>query len=196
MITSIKGILSELSPTSITIAVNGIGYGIYIPLSTFDKLPKIGSECRLFTYLYVREDALKLYGFAEYSERDIFKMLITISGIGPKLAITMLSGMSVESLKNAIAAGNTHVLSSIPGIGKKTALRIIVELKERIGGVNIKGFTPIPKEKERLLRDAVNALTNLGYKQLAAQSAAEKALAEAGNKIALEELLKKALKYL
>ena len=196
MITSLKGTLTEISPTNITINVGGIGYEILIPLSTFDKLPKVDSECRILTYLHVREDTLQLYGFKTHEERDLFKLLIGISGIGPKMGLTILSGMTTETLKNAIATEDTELLSKTPGIGKKTAQRMIVELKERIGGIIIKTTKPIPKEKEILLKDAIGALVNLGYKQLPAQSVLEKALAEVKGKIELEELLKKALKYL
>lgn len=196
MITSLKGTLTEVSPTNITINVGGIGYEILIPLSTFDKLPKVDSLCRILTYLHVREDILQLYGFKTHEERDLFKLLISISGIGPKMGLTILSGMSTETLKNAIASEDTELLSKTPGIGKKTALRMIVELKERIGGIRIKTTKPIPKEEEILLKDAIRALVNLGYKQLPAQSALEKALAEVKGKIELEELLKKTLKYL
>lgn len=196
MITSLKGSLTEVSPTSITININGVGYEVLIPLSTFDRLPKVDSECRILTYLHVREDILQLYGFSTHEEKDLFKLLISISGIGPKMALTILSGMTTDNLKNAIATGDTDLLSEIPGIGKKIAQRLVVELKERIGGITIKTTKPIPKEEEILLKDAIRALMNLGYKQLPAQSALEKALAEAKGKIELEELLKKALKYL
>lgn len=196
MITSIKGTLTEISPTDITIDVDGIGYDVLIPLSSFDRLPKVGSECKILTYLHVREDILQLYGFMTHDERDLFKLLITVSGIGPKTALTTLSGMSTENLRNAIASGDTDLLGEIPGIGKKTAQRIIVELKERIGGVSIKMPKPIPKEEEIILNDAIRALVNLGYKQLSGQAAVEKALAETKGEIKLEELLKKALKYL
>lgn len=196
MITSIKGTLTEISPTDITIDVDGVGYEILIPLSSFDRLPKAGSECKVLTYLHVRENILQLYGFVTHGERDLFRLLITVSGIGPKTALAILSGMSIENLRNAIASGDTELLGEIPGIGKKTAQRIIVELKERIGGVTIKLPKPIPKEEEIIVNDAIRALLNLGYKQLPAQAAVEKALAETRDKIKLEELLKKALKYL
>lgn len=196
MITSVKGTLTEISPTDITIDVDGIGYEILIPLSSFDRLPQVGSECKILTYLHVREDILQLYGFMTYQERDLFRLLITISGIGPKTALTILSGMSIENLRNAIASGDTDLLSEIPGIGKKTAQRMVVELKERIGGVSIKLPKPIPKEEELIINDAVRALLNLGYRQLPAQAAIEKALAETKGEIKLEELLKKTLKYL
>lgn len=196
MITFLKGTLTELSPTNITVDVNGIGHEILIPLSTFDKLPKIDSECKILTYLHVREDILQLYGFMTHEEKDMFKLLISISGIGPKMALTILSGMTVDTLKNAIAAGDTDLLTETPGIGKKTAQRIIVELKERVGGITIKTIKSIPKGKETLLKDAINALMNLGYKQQSSQKAIEKALIEKEGKIELEELLKKALKYL
>lgn len=196
MINSIKGALSEISPANITITANGIGYEILISLSTFDKLPKIGSDCKILTYLHVREDILQLYGFLTHEEKDLFKLLLTVSGIGPKTALTILSGMTIENLKNAIASENTGLLNEIPGVGKKTAQRIIIELKERVGGVGIKLPKPILKEEELILNDAISALLNLGYKQMPAQGAVEKALAEAESKIKLEDLIKRALKYL
>lgn len=196
MINSIKGALSEISPTNITITANGIGYEILISLSTFDKLPKVGSDCKILTYLHVREDILQLYGFLTHEEKDLFKLLLTVSGIGPKTALTILSGMTIENLKNAIASENTGLLNEIPGVGKKTAQRIIIELKERVGGVGIKLPKPILKEEELILNDAISALLNLGYKQMPAQGAVEKALAEAESKIKLEDLIKRALKYL
>jgi len=196
MLTYIKGILTEISPTVVTIDVGGIGHGILIPLSTFDKLPKIDTECKLLTYLHIREDIMQLYGFKTHDERDLFKKLISISGVGPKLALTILSGMTIDNLKNAIATSNTELLTGIPGIGKKTAERIIVELREKISISKIKSSRPIPKEDEIILKDAASALMNLGYKQASAQGAIEKALAETKTKISLEQILKKALKYL
>ena len=196
MITYLEGTLTELSPTDITLEVNGIGHEIFIPLSSFERLPKIGSRFRILTYLHVREDILRLYGFATHDERDLFKLLISISGIGPRLALIILSGMTVSVIKTAISEGDIQLLCKIPGVGRKTAQRIVIELKERIGGITIKTTQPIPKEKELLLKDAAAALMNLGYKQQSAQRAAEKALIENKEIIKLEDLLKKTLKYL
>lgn len=196
MITYLEGTLTELSPTDITLEVNGIGHEIFIPLSSFERLPKIGSRFRILTYLHVREDILRLYGFATHDERDLFKLLISISGIGPRLALIILSGMTVSVIKTAISEGDIQLLCKIPGVGRKTAQRIVIELKERIGGITIKTTQPIPQEKELLLKDATAALMNLGYKQQSAQRAAEKALIENKEIIKLEDLLKKTLKYL
>ena len=196
MITFLNGKLVEISPTNITLEVNGIGYHLLIPLSSFDRLPQVGAECKILTYLHVREDILKLYGFMTHEERDMFKLLIGVSGIGPKMGLSILSGMNVQDLKSAIAGNNTGLLAKTPGIGKKTAERLVVELKERISGVTIKTASPIPKEEEILLKDAIGALVSLGYKQQPAQKALEKVLAEKEGKIELEALLKKALKYL
>jgi Holliday junction DNA helicase RuvA len=196
MINSIKGILTEISPTNITIDASGIGYEILIPLSSFDKLPKVGSECKILIYMHVREDILQLFGFITHEEKDLFKMLIAISGIGPKTALTILSGMTIDNLKNAIASENTEMLNEIPGIGKKTAQRIIIELKEKIGKPGIKTTKPLLKDDEIILNDVVSALVNLGYKQSSAQTAVEKALEQEQGEIKLEDLIKKALKYL
>ena len=195
MITYLEGILTELSPTDITLEVNGIGHEIFIPLSSFEQLPKIGSRFRILTYLHVREDILRLYGFATHDERDLFRLLISISGIGPRLALIILSGMTVSRIKTAISEGDIQLLCKIPGVGRKTAQRIVIELKERIGGFTIKTSQPIPKEEELLLKDAIAALMNLGYKQQSAQRAAEKAFLDNKGKISLENLVKKALKY-
>jgi Holliday junction DNA helicase RuvA len=196
MITSLSGTLTELSPTNVTVQIGGIGYEISIPLSSFDKLPKVGCECKLLTYLHVREDILQLYGFITHEERDLFKLLLTVSGIGPKTALSILSKITVTNLKGAIASGNTELLSDTPGIGKKTAQRVVMELKEKMGGFGIKTSKPLPKGEEYVINDAVRALVNLGYKQIPAQGAIEKAFAETDGEVKLEELLKKALKYL
>jgi Holliday junction DNA helicase RuvA len=133
MISYLHGRLAEKSPTEVTVDVNGVAYAVHIPLSTFEALGEIGAEVKILTYLHFREDAMQLYGFATSAERDLFKLLISISGIGPKMAQGILSGISVNELKNFILHGNFNALMSIPGVGKKTAERLVVELRDRVG---------------------------------------------------------------
>src|SRR5690349_19296726 len=134
MITFLHGTLVEALPTQVTVDVNGIGYEALIPLSSFDKLPMPGQEIRMLTHLVVREDAHSLYGFMTAAERELFRLLInTVSGIGPKIALNILSGISVTAFRGAVANGDVKALAQISGVGKKTAERMVVELKDKIG---------------------------------------------------------------
>src|SRR5262245_21299880 len=134
MITFLHGRLVEALPTQVTVAVNGVGYEVLIPLSSFDKLPQPGHDVKLLTQLIVREDSHTLYGFATGAERDLFRMLINnVSGIGPKTALNVLSGMNVVTFRGAVANGDVKALSRISGVGKKTAERIVIELRDKIG---------------------------------------------------------------
>ncbi|HET7624301.1 MAG TPA: Holliday junction branch migration protein RuvA, partial [Verrucomicrobiae bacterium] len=134
MITFLHGKLVSALPTQVTVDVNGVGYEALIPLSSFDKLPQPGGDVKLLTQLVIREDAHTLYGFMSAAERDLFRLLIhTVSGIGPKIALNILSGISVAAFRGAVAGGDVKALSQISGVGKKTAERMIVELKDKIG---------------------------------------------------------------
>src|SRR6266404_291087 len=134
MITFLRGKLVDALPTRVTIDVNGVGYDVLIPLSSFDKLPAPGQEVSLLTHLAIREDAHVLYGFVSNAEREMFRLLVNnVSGIGPKIALNVLSGMNVTALRGAVAQGDVKALSQISGVGKKTAERIVVELKDKIG---------------------------------------------------------------
>src|SRR5215471_20884247 len=134
MISFLHGKLIEALPTQVVLEVNGVGYEVLIPLSSYDKLPQPGQELKLLTHLAVREDAHTLYGFATSAERDLFRLLInTVSGIGPKIALNILSGVSVTAFRGAVAGGDVKALSQISGVGRKTAERIVVELKDKIG---------------------------------------------------------------
>src|SRR2546421_5992670 len=134
MITFLHGKLIESLPTQIVVDVNGIGYDVLIPLSSYDKLPQPGQEVKLLTHLVIREDAHMLYGFATGTERDLFRLLINnVSGIGPKTALNVLSGISVTAFRGAVAGGDVKALSQISGVGKKTAERIVVELRDKVG---------------------------------------------------------------
>lgn len=166
MITFLHGTLEEKHPTRAVLNVGGVGYEVLIPLSTYDRLPAVGQGCRVLTHHHVREDAHLLYGFATEAERDAFEWLIGTSGIGPKLALSALSSMTVRDLKAAIVNGDTRRLSSISGVGKKTAERMIVELRDKIGaGEALEAVAGADDVSGGALRDAMLALTALGYKQ-------------------------------
>jgi len=169
MITYVKGILVEKQPTRVVVDVGGLGYEVLIPLSSYDRLPGTGAEACLLTVDHVREDAHILYGFVSEGERQLFGMLTAVSGIGPKLALSALSGMTVRELKAAVAEGNVKRISSVPGIGTKTAERIVVELRHKLSAGEVleavagseDGGDPLNTG----LRDALLALVALGYKQ-------------------------------
>jgi holliday junction DNA helicase RuvA len=198
MIASLNGILKGKSPTEVLVDVNGVGYSVSIPLSTYSTLGDLNSPVHLLTHLHVREDAMQLFGFATEAERQLFRLLISITGIGPKIAQGILSGISVPDLRQHIAGGNIAALTSIPGIGKKTAERLIVELRDKIGKIEpssaaglISGDRNVEIRSEALL-----ALTSLGYNRIAAEKALRMAINDtAGSQLSVEDLIKKALKY-
>jgi len=193
LIASLHGILTTKSPTEVLIEVDGVGYAVHIPLSTFEKLSDVGSRVHLFTYLHVREDALVLYGFATEFERMLFKLLLSVNGIGPKIAQGILSGIAPDQLHHYITSGNVSALTSIPGVGRKTAERMIVELREKIA--KIVPAAPLEQNKHEEIRaEALLALTTLGYQRSAAEKALRQALADQDGPPTLEELIKKALR--
>ncbi len=169
------------SPNSVVIECGGVGYELAISVATFTDLGAEGNEARLHVYTHVREDALLLFGFSEREEKRLFEKLLTISGIGPKLAITVLSGISAERLVGAIRAGDHATLTKIPGIGKKTAERVVLELKDKLD--DMQGFTNVPAAPTSLgavADDVLSALVNLGYPRPVAQRAVELAMKEPG----------------
>ena len=197
MIAYLHGQLAEATPTHIIIDCHGVGYAVFIPLSSYDKLPPQGNEVKLLTYHHVvsQDGTQQLFGFATPEEREMFLLLISISGIGPKLAINILSSTSISALRNAIASGDTATLSTLRGIGKKTAERLIVELKDKVGGAGTfatKGRAATPEEQK--LSDAVLALVSLGYKQIDAHRIVLAVADKAGPKATVEELVRAALK--
>src|SRR5437016_5745185 len=194
MITFLHGTLVDALPTQVIVDVNGLGYEVLIPLSSYDKLPPPGQELKILTHLVVREDAHMLYGFMTAPERELFRMLInTVSGIGPKIALNVLSGISVTAFRGAVANQDIKVLSQISGVGKKTAERIVVELKDKIGAAGAweassaqRGLSP----EDQKLNDAVLALMALGFKQVDAHDTVRKAQAALGAQASLEELVR------
>lgn len=198
MITFLNGKLFEALPTHVIVEVNGIGYEALIPLSSFDKLPQPGQPVTLLTQLVVREDAHTLYGFMTSEERDLFRLLIhTVSGIGPKIALNVLSGISVTAFRGAVANGDVKALSQLSGIGRKTAERMIVELKDKIGMAGAweaasakHGLAP----DEQRINDAVLALMALGFKQVEAHESVRQAQAVLGAQTTVEDLVRACLK--
>lgn len=201
MIASISGRLTHKSPEFLIIDVNGIGYRIIVPLTTYYKLPEINNSVSLYTYTHVREDALMLFGFLTYEEKELFKKLIGVSQIGPKLAVNILSGISAKELKEAIAKGDIVRLTSIPGVGRKTAERIVLELKDKIEFI-VEDTQPsavsrqLSVRRDPLFEDAVSALVNLGYKKGMAEDAVKQARGRQGEKTDIEGLIKESLKIL
>jgi Holliday junction DNA helicase RuvA len=198
MISFLHGKLVEALPTQVIIDVNGVGYDALIPLSSFDKLPAPGQPVKLLTHVAIREDAHVLYGFMTVAERDLFRLLInTVSGIGPKIALNVLSGVSVTAFRGAVANGDVKALSQISGVGKKTAERIIVELRDKVGIAGAleassaqRALTP----DEQKTNDAVLALLALGYKPVDAHETVRAAQAALGPQAGLEELVRFSLK--
>jgi Holliday junction DNA helicase RuvA len=172
MITFLEGIIEDKQPTHVVLNVGGVGYEVIISLSSYDRLPGFGEKVRLLTHDHIREDAHQLFGFMTADERRVFILLLGVSGIGPKIALSALSGMTVRELKVAIKDGDIKRLSAISGIGKKTAERMIVELRDKFGDGEIlaAGAGGHPElESDIKLRDAVLALISLGYKRAEAQ---------------------------
>jgi len=198
MIASLSGILRIKTPTEVLIDVNGIGYAVIIPLSTYEKLGELNSPATLLTHLHVREDALQLFGFATEEERFLFKLLISVNGIGPKIAQGILSGISVSDLKAHIAKENVAALTTIPGVGRKTAERLILELRDKIGKLEqILQMPATGKDQQAEMRlEALLALTSLGYNRPAAEKAIRQVLSESADaSLSLQELIKRALRY-
>ncbi|HLD56151.1 MAG TPA: Holliday junction branch migration protein RuvA [Candidatus Omnitrophota bacterium] len=200
MYSYLSGILSEKSATSVTIDVNGIGFQLMIPVSTYQRLPETGGKVKLFTQHVVREDAEFLFGFASEEERSLFKLLMSVSGIGPKLAITILSGLSVQELKRAIVDGSVPSLTAISGIGRKTAERLIVELREKIvieGRMDAEKWGPGASKHEALIDDSLKALISLGYSKQNARAAIQKVLEKQGKeKLSTELVVRESLKQI
>lgn len=174
MIAHLRGRLISKHPNQAIVEAGGVGYDVHITIPTFSELPANGAEVALFIHTHVREDALALFGFLRAEEKQLFEKLISVSGIGPKLAVTILSGMPTDALVAAIRGNNIAALTRIPGIGKKTAERMVLELRDKLEsfGVPAAAATVTPVEE-----DVISALVNLGYQR----SLAERALAKLGN---------------
>ena len=197
MIAHLKGKLIHKSPVEISIDVNGIGYQVFVPLSTFYALPELGDEVFLSVHTHMREESLKLFGFYTSNEKKIFEKLITINKVGPKLALTILSGMSPAELFSTIKSNDIGRLSAIPGIGRKTAERLILEMRDKMDGPSLE-FAKIKDSTSQngLFDDALSALVNLGYKKSQAENTLKKVWGKGETESSIESLIKKSLNLL
>jgi Holliday junction DNA helicase RuvA len=200
MIAYLEGVLREKGPTRVVLDVAGVGYEVLIPLSTFYDLPDEGKTVALRVHTHVREDALQLFGFHTARERSVFELLLRTSGVGPKLAQAILSGIAPAELLDAIEAGQVAVLCAVPGVGKKTAERLVVDLRDRVKDLRVPGEAGVPAASTETSggdareEDAVSALVNLGYSANAAERAVERAGQELDEDAALEDLIRVALR--
>ena len=201
MITSVSGILVSATPLSAVIETGGLGYEVHIPVTTAERLPSPGSIAKLHTLAVYREDSATLYGFTTEPERDFFRLLVEkVTGVGPKMALSVMSKLSLTTLKSAIAAGDVGLLAKCPGIGKKTAERLVIELRDKLNPAELgtmiapatdaKDSAPVSDNR---VHDAVLALTALGYKAADADKAVRQAWIALGPKASTEALIKKAL---
>jgi len=199
MIAHLNGKLLSKSPQSVVVDTAGVGYHIHVPLSTFYQLPDEMETVSLHVYTHVREDMLQLFGFQTETEKEIFLLLISVSGIGPKLALNILSGIEIAELLSAIVSADSERISAIPGVGKKTSQRITLELREKVSDI-AEGIEVRPREKvqirnKEIFDDALSALINLGYPSKSAKVILENVLRN-DNDINLDTLLKEALRNL
>ena len=200
MIAHVKGKIIHKSPESVIIDIAGVGYEVYIPLSTYYKLPETEEYVSLNTYTHIREDAMQLYGFFTRREKEIFQLLIGVSGVGPRLARNILSGIPADDLVSAVSSGDIARLKAIPGIGGKTAERLIVELRDKMAAivrshVGEVAASGVADKRDDISKDVLSALVNLGYKGNLAEKAIEKAK-QINTDATFEILLKESLKVL
>lgn len=210
MIARLAGVLLEKGPERIIVDVQGVGYEVRVPLSTYSVLPAIGASVQILVHTHVREDSLNLYGFSTPRERLLFEKMISVSGVGPKLALALLSGLSPEELAGAILSGNTQPLGRVPGVGRKTAERLVVDLRDKLGAAAFSGELPGSASEGRplgesgegaLVADVHSALLNLGYSAREADRALEEARkvpgrtsTAQGRGVTFEGLLREALR--
>ena len=198
MIYQLTGILDSIEQNSIVVDVQGVGYKVYVPVITMDKLSPVGQKIKIFTYQVVREDALDLYGFLRKEERGLFGMLLSVSGIGPKSALSLLSKIKMEDLVVAIAKGSVDLITMVPGIGLKTAQKLVIELKEKVAkayAVSAAGSLNLQSD-EPVVSDAIAALMTLGYTPKEARDAIMKSGIDMSKVKGAEEIIKQSLKSL
>lgn len=199
MIARLSGILIQKSVTQCIVEVQGMGYRVVVPLSTYYELPEVGRPVVLQIHTHVREDAINLYGFYTEKEREVFQLMISVSGIGPKLAVNILSGISAGEWVRAVAVEDLKRLTGIPGVGRKTAERMILELKDKavkLGSEAAPIGIAAVRKGEQVKEDAFSALVNLGYHGSSARDAVERIMKEASEPLPLDRILKKALRIL
>ncbi len=192
MIVFLEGVLEEKAPNCVVLNVNGVGYEVFITLGTYERLPETGGKCRVLTYDCIREESHTLYGFISEAERGMFLLLTTVSGIGPRLAMNALNAMQPADLQSAVMRGDTKTLATISGIGRRTAERIVLELKDRIAELDT-GRKPGEPAINRLAKDAIMALVSLGYKQAAAHECIIRLLRDEPGLDTVEEIVRRAL---
>jgi len=196
MIATLTGKLAEKAPTRIVLDVQGVGYDILIPVSSYDRLPKIGESIKIHTYLHVREDAHLLFGFATVEEKELFILLISVSGIGPKSAIGIISSVQPREFRQAILAENLIFITALPGVGKKTAQRLVIELKEKVARISAGETITTLTVSADLTEEALMALVSLGYGKAVAEKAVARALRENPNlTLSLQDIIKLALRF-
>ena len=200
MIALISGKIVYKGISHVIVDVQGVGYRVFIPLTTFYELPETGEPITLHIHTNVKQDAINLFGFYTIQERDLFQLMISVSGIGPKMSMNILSGISAQELLSAISGGNVGKLIRIPGVGKKMAERLILELKEKVVKKMMMEESPHAGLQNRLddiiAEDVLSALINLGYKNNIAKDALDRALRSSEEKMEMDKLLKKTLKFL
>jgi holliday junction DNA helicase RuvA len=198
MIDYIRGTLADKELTHVAVEAAGVGYSVSIPLSTYEKLPETGKDVRIYIHYYVREDDVKLYGFASKDDREIFRQLITVNSVGPKVAMSIMSGISIENLVMHINAGDTAGLKKVPGVGLKTAERIIVELKGKLGAYSSAASTSRPKPliPRGRKEEAYAAMLSLGYNDKQVAKAIDRVSQEIGEDAQIEEWIRVALKVI
>jgi len=200
MIALISGKIASKNISNVIIDVQGVGYRVFIPLTTFYELPETGATITLHIHTNVKEDAINLFGFYTTQERDLFQLMISVSGIGPKMSMNILSGIPAQELLGAISDGNVNKLIRIPGVGKKMAERLILELKEKVIKKMMMEELPQANAQNRLddmiAEDVISALVNLGYKSNVAKDALDKAIRSSDGEMVMDQLLKKTLKII
>ena len=200
MIALISGKIVYKGISHVIVDVQGVGYRIFIPLTTFYELPEAGQIITLHVHTNVKQDAINLFGFYTVQERDLFQLMISVSGIGPKMSMNILSGISAQELLRAISSGNVGKLVNIPGVGKKMAERLILELKEKVIKKMMMEKMPAADDqhqaREIIIEDVLSALVNLGYKSNVARDALDKAMRSSEEELGMDKLLKKTLKIL
>lgn len=193
MIAYLEGILAEKKPTSAIVDVNGVGYFVFVPFSTYQRLPEVNQKVKLLTHTHVREDAFTLFGFVTLPEKELFELLLGVNGIGPKSALGILSSIATEDFYRCILDENLVLLTKISGIGKKTAQRLVVELKEKLQKSDVLVGKPMPSAKAAdAIEQALAALMSLGYDRIEAREAVQK-VDSGKKKLSVEELVKQAL---
>jgi len=200
MIALISGKIVYKGISHVIVDVQGVGYRVFIPLTTFYELPETGEPVTLHIHTNVKQDAINLFGFYTIQERDLFQLMISVSGIGPKMSMNILSGISAQELLGAISGGNVGKLIRIPGVGKKMAERLVLELKEKVVKKMMMEESPQAGLQNRMddiiAEDVLSALVNLGYKNNIAKDALDRALRSSEEKMEMDKLLKKTLKFL